>query len=73
MGKNITKIIYKPDTQSTDEFIIIVNPDEVCHTLRFTGANLNHLVPVQYKKYKAGGEISPQPRMVCLTDRSADT
>lgn len=28
MGKNLAKIVYKPDTQSTDEFIIIINPDE---------------------------------------------
>lgn len=25
----LTKIIYKPDTQSTDEYTIIVNPEEV--------------------------------------------
>ena len=26
----LTKIIYKPDTQSTDEYTIIVNPEAVC-------------------------------------------
>jgi hypothetical protein len=27
-----TRVIYKPDSQSTDEFIAIVNPEEVCST-----------------------------------------
>ncbi|KIL00523.1 hypothetical protein PAXRUDRAFT_821616 [Paxillus rubicundulus Ve08.2h10] len=26
--KNVTKVLYKPDTQSTDEFLAIVNPVE---------------------------------------------
>lgn len=29
MAKAITKVVYKPDTQSTDEFIAIVHPAEV--------------------------------------------
>ena len=29
MPKSVTKVVYKPDTQSTDEYIIIVNPAEV--------------------------------------------
>lgn len=29
MVKSLTKVIYKPDSQSTDEFIAIVNPEEV--------------------------------------------
>ncbi|KZP20159.1 DUF1960-domain-containing protein [Athelia psychrophila] len=28
MTKSLTKVIYKPDSQSTDEFIAIVNPEE---------------------------------------------
>ncbi|KAF9226707.1 DUF1960-domain-containing protein [Gyrodon lividus] len=28
MSKSVTKVVYKPDTQSTDEFIMIVNPAE---------------------------------------------
>ncbi|KAF8969407.1 DUF1960-domain-containing protein [Flammula alnicola] len=28
MAPSLTKVIYKPDTQSTDEFMIIVNPEE---------------------------------------------
>ncbi|KAI5893985.1 uncharacterized protein SCHCODRAFT_02730846 [Schizophyllum commune H4-8] len=28
MTKNVTKVAYKPDTQSTDEYIVIVNADE---------------------------------------------
>lgn len=29
MSPSLTKVIYKPDSQSTDEFIIIVNPQVV--------------------------------------------
>ena len=29
MGKSLTKVVYKPDSQSTDEYIVIVNPEEV--------------------------------------------
>ncbi|KAG2115934.1 DUF1960-domain-containing protein [Suillus discolor] len=28
MPKSLTKVVYKPDTQSTDEFITFVNPAE---------------------------------------------
>ncbi|KAG2155052.1 DUF1960-domain-containing protein [Suillus bovinus] len=28
MPKSLTKVVYKPDTQSTDEFTVIVNPTE---------------------------------------------
>ncbi|KAL1723492.1 AFG1-like ATPase-domain-containing protein [Schizophyllum commune] len=28
MTKNVTKVAYKPDTQSTDEYLVIVNADE---------------------------------------------
>jgi len=28
MTKSVTKVVYKPDSQSTDEFIAIVNPVE---------------------------------------------
>ncbi|EPQ59158.1 FYSH domain-containing protein [Gloeophyllum trabeum ATCC 11539] len=28
MVKHFTKVVYKPDTQSTDEFTVIVNPAE---------------------------------------------
>ncbi|KAL1739994.1 ribosome maturation protein [Schizophyllum fasciatum] len=28
MTKNVTKVVYKPDSQSTDEYIVIVNADE---------------------------------------------
>jgi hypothetical protein len=30
MAKTLSKVIYKPDSQSTDEFIVIVNSEEVC-------------------------------------------
>jgi len=28
MPRSITKVVYKPDSQSTDEYTVIVNPDE---------------------------------------------
>ena len=42
MGKALTKIIYKPDTQSSDEYLIIVNPEEVRHTLQIARSNPTH-------------------------------
>lgn len=29
MGKSITKVIYKPDPNASDVFLVIVNPVEV--------------------------------------------
>ncbi|KAG9075699.1 hypothetical protein FS749_012608, partial [Ceratobasidium sp. UAMH 11750] len=29
MGKEITIVIYKPSTQNTEEYVIVVNPEEV--------------------------------------------
>ncbi|KAF8812205.1 DUF1960-domain-containing protein [Phlegmacium glaucopus] len=29
MSPSLTKVVYKPDSQSTDEFMIIVNPQEL--------------------------------------------
>ncbi|KAI0065985.1 DUF1960-domain-containing protein [Artomyces pyxidatus] len=31
MGKSLTKIVYKPDPNATDVFLVIVNPVEVSH------------------------------------------
>ena len=72
MGKAITKIVYKPDTQSSDEYLIIVNPEEVCHTLYHTIQSPHSLV-AQYKKYKAGGELSLELRMIHSANHSPDT
>ena len=33
MSHNLTKLVYKPDSKSTDEYMIIVNPDSVCPIL----------------------------------------
>lgn len=30
MPKNLTIIVYKPDSQSTDEFMVYVDPLQVC-------------------------------------------
>jgi len=29
MGKHITKVVYKPDPNASDVFLVIVNPQEV--------------------------------------------
>jgi hypothetical protein len=34
MTRPVTKVIYKPDSQSTEEFTIIVIPEEVRSLLR---------------------------------------
>ena len=68
MGKAITKIVYKPDTQSSDEYLIIVNPEEVRHALQIPLLNPIHSSLMQYKKYKAGGE-SRLKSLIHLTDQ----
>ena len=57
MTKNVTKVIYKPDSQSTDEFTIIVNPVEVCPPPRLISISiLFDTTNQQYKKYIDGGK-----------------
>ena len=29
MGRELTKVVFKPSTEATEEFMVIVNPDEV--------------------------------------------
>jgi hypothetical protein len=29
MGKSITKVVYKPDPNTSDVFLVVVNPEEV--------------------------------------------
>ena len=60
MAKGLTKVVYKPDSQSTDEYIAIVNPEQVCQVLF-----LRRQLPIdagtvdpQYKKWKDGGDYS---------------
>ncbi|CAD6957004.1 unnamed protein product [Tilletia laevis] len=33
MVKNVSKVVYQPDTQSTDSYIVIVNADEFKKTI----------------------------------------
>lgn len=42
MAKSITRVVYKPDPQSTDEYIIIVDPEEVRHSFQLTGFKSTH-------------------------------
>ena len=39
MTKSLTKVIYKPDSQSTDEYIAIINPEQVSIP-HFTSENI---------------------------------
>ena len=39
MTKELTKVVYKPDSQSTDEYIMIVNKPEVRTLLPFMYAS----------------------------------
>lgn len=59
MVRALTKVVYKPDSQSTDEFTVIVNPAEVrASTVGFCGGytlTAAHTLPVQFKKWKEGG------------------
>ncbi|KAE8260627.1 hypothetical protein A4X13_0g245 [Tilletia indica] len=36
MVKNVSKVVYKPDTQSTDTYIVIVEPNEYKKTIPLT-------------------------------------
>lgn len=38
-AKSLHKVVYKPDSQSTEEYIIIVNPEEVSILLPIYGFN----------------------------------
>ena len=40
MVKSTTKLIYKPDSQSTDEYIMFVNPEEVSAGLAMPRSHL---------------------------------
>ena len=52
MPKHVSKVIYKPDSQSTDEFTVIVNPVEVCRPLSGISITMTSDTPNrQYKKY----------------------
>ncbi|PPQ70439.1 hypothetical protein CVT26_013933 [Gymnopilus dilepis] len=52
MSHNLTKLVYKPDSKSTDEYMIIVNPDsykkwkegafQVFHTQQGSQGILHH-------------------------------
>jgi hypothetical protein len=57
MPKHVSKVIYKPDSQSTDEFTIIVNPVEVRRPPSdITMSIFADTIIYQYKKYADGGK-----------------
>jgi hypothetical protein len=52
-SKAITKVCYKPSTQSGDEFIVIVNFDEVSRSDKIDGGKvLIDVAWLQYKQWK---------------------
>ena len=59
MVQQTTRVVYKPDPNSTDEFIAIVNPEEVRPFLThdFARPNISYSIFVwQFKKWKEGGK-----------------
>ena len=46
MGKSITKVVYKPDPNASDVFLVIVNPVEVRLVAKATERSA-HIAPVQ--------------------------
>jgi hypothetical protein len=46
MGKSATKIVYKPDPNASDVFLVIVNPVEVRLVPKVT-ERFAHIAPVQ--------------------------
>jgi hypothetical protein len=46
MGKSVTKVIYKPDPNASDVFLVIVNPAEVRLVAKAT-ERFAHIAPVQ--------------------------
>ena len=62
MGKELTKVVYKKESKSTEEFSMIVNPSEVCFTMPFVFVNCRRLIMnefgrtiIQYARWKDGG------------------
>ena len=56
MTKELTKVVYKPDTQSTDEYIMIVNQPEVKVILSlFQPMLINLFIYTQFDKWSDGG------------------
>lgn len=55
MARELTKVVYKPDSQKSEEYIIIVNPTEVrCSQSLIAGDRVDQLI-FQYKKWSEGG------------------
>jgi hypothetical protein len=46
MGKAVTKVVYKPDPNASDVFLVIVNPVEVRLVAKAT-QRFAHFTPVQ--------------------------
>lgn len=42
MPATLTKVVYKPDTQSTEEYTVIVNPEEVRRASYICGSYTYH-------------------------------
>ncbi len=58
MGHELTKIVYKPSPEGNEEFIIIVNPVEVCARDFQPDLELMDRICMQYKRWKEGGVYS---------------
>ncbi|KAI0960400.1 hypothetical protein AcW1_004923 [Taiwanofungus camphoratus] len=56
MPKSLSKVVYKPDTQSTDEYIVIVNPQEY-QRWKAGGASFS-------SPYRCATDVTSRPRHV---------
>lgn len=63
MSNQLTRVIYKPSTQSSEEYIIMIDAAEVSGEMMF-----RHYVKryFQYKKWKEGGMFYPFPSKLLL-------
>lgn len=59
MPKYLTLVVYKPDSQSTDEYMVYVDPLQVRGVnLCLVDIRINLLFRSQYRKWKEGGECT---------------
>ena len=60
MGRELTKIVYKPSPESNEDYMIIVNPEEVrrVRVIGTTSPNAHaRIVGPQFKRWKEGGTL----------------
>ena len=66
MGNQFHKVVYKPDSMSTDEYMVVVNKAEVCISSIMADPSLTAIAPFQFEKWKAGGKPIIHPLLILL-------